>query len=114
MDPINFCYWLQGALELGHAQNTAGGLNAQQLQVIKDHLELVFEKVTPPSPADVITGMGVTPSTLDDLLKKTTGYDTTGKHPLSGLPRCKFPPMAPGPAGLDKKYCASTTGGSEK
>ena len=108
MDPINFCYWLQGALELGHAQNVAGGLNAKQLQVIKDHLELVFEKVTPA--ADVITGMGVTPSTLEDLLKKTTGYDTTGKNPLSGLPY-KFPPMAPGPVGPDKKYCASTTGG---
>lgn len=43
MNSEQFCYWLQGALELGGAKY----LTAQQVQVIQDHLDLVFKKVTP-------------------------------------------------------------------
>jgi hypothetical protein len=43
MTPENFCYWLQGYMELTHAKN----LNASQFQIIQDHLNLVFNKVTP-------------------------------------------------------------------
>lgn len=44
MTPENFCYWLQGSLELTEGQE----LTAKQVTVIKDHLNLVFDKKTPP------------------------------------------------------------------
>lgn len=43
MDEKNFVYWLQGYLELSGAKE----LNEQQVQVIKDHIQLVMKKVTP-------------------------------------------------------------------
>lgn len=42
MDSSAFCYWLQGYFELG-----GENLSPQQVQIIKDHLALVFNKVTP-------------------------------------------------------------------
>lgn len=42
MSPENFCFWLQGYFELG-----GENLSPQQVQIIKDHLALVFNKVTP-------------------------------------------------------------------
>lgn len=44
MDALNFAYWLQGYLELA---GTADGITPEQTQVIQDHLDLVFNKVTP-------------------------------------------------------------------
>lgn len=43
MEPINFVYWLQGYLEI------SGGkpLNAEQVKIVQDHIELVLEKKTP-------------------------------------------------------------------
>lgn len=43
MTPRDFVYWLQGYLEL---ENPAS-LNAEQTQIVKDHLKLVFDKQTP-------------------------------------------------------------------
>jgi hypothetical protein len=43
MTPEQFAYWLQGYAELNETPPTA-----QQWQMIRDHLALVFEKVTPP------------------------------------------------------------------
>lgn len=45
MTPENFTYWLQGFFEI--SSHTHGGLTHEQVQVIKDHLGLVFNKVTP-------------------------------------------------------------------
>lgn len=42
----DFCYWLQGYIELVNAHNS-GELSDYQLQIIKDHLKLCFEKETP-------------------------------------------------------------------
>ena len=42
MTAENFAFWLQGYFELG-----GENLSPQQVQVIKDHLALVFNKVTP-------------------------------------------------------------------
>ena len=42
MTAENFCYFLQGYFELG-----GENLSPQQVQIIKDHLALVFNKVTP-------------------------------------------------------------------
>jgi hypothetical protein len=54
MTPENFVYWLQGFMELGDPS----GLDAVQVQTIRDHLELVMEKQTP-----VRTVTTVTPNT---------------------------------------------------
>lgn len=49
MDATQFAYWLQGFVELNGGQPTP-----EQWQSIKEHLALVFTKVTPPVrvPAD--------------------------------------------------------------
>ena len=43
MTPENFCYWLQGMFELTKSDT----LSKQQITIIKNHLQLVFNKVTP-------------------------------------------------------------------
>jgi len=43
MTQENFIYWLNGFLEISDAKK----LNEKQVQIIKDHLALVFEKQTP-------------------------------------------------------------------
>lgn len=43
MEPINFCYWLQGYMELSPDKP----LSVEQVKIIQDHLNLVFNKVTP-------------------------------------------------------------------
>ncbi len=46
MDPLQFCYWLQGFAEL----NSGTPPNEMQWKAIRDHLALVFNKVTPSYP----------------------------------------------------------------
>ena len=46
MTSEQFTYWLQGYFEVGQPQF----LDSHQTQVIKDHLDLVFKKVTPDYP----------------------------------------------------------------
>ncbi len=43
MDSTNFTYWLQGFFEISDSNK----LTEKQVQIIKDHLALVFDKVTP-------------------------------------------------------------------
>lgn len=43
MTPEQFCYWLQGRAELDGSPPTP-----EQWQAIREHLALVFTKVTPP------------------------------------------------------------------
>lgn len=45
MTHTEFCYWLQGFLEL----SKAASLNAEQVACIKEHLDLTFNKVTAPT-----------------------------------------------------------------
>lgn len=42
MTSDNFCYWLQGYLELTNSKTLSEG----QVNMIKEHLSLVFNKVT--------------------------------------------------------------------
>lgn len=44
MKPDNFCYWLQGYFELASQQSSGQVmLSPQQIEVIRNHLNLVFE-----------------------------------------------------------------------
>ena len=43
MNEREFCYWLQGLLELSDVKT----LDEKQVRIIRDHLTLVFNKVTP-------------------------------------------------------------------
>jgi len=43
MTTTEFCYWLQGFMETADPKS----INETQTQIIKDHLDLVFNKVTP-------------------------------------------------------------------
>lgn len=47
MTPRDFCYWLQGYIELTDASISDTLLEECQVDVIRDHLKLVFEKETP-------------------------------------------------------------------
>ncbi len=49
MNSTEFCYWLQGYLELREDDKP---LTAKQVQIVKDHLALVFQKVTPDRDAE--------------------------------------------------------------
>ncbi|MDX1471902.1 MAG: hypothetical protein R3213_10430 [Flavobacteriaceae bacterium] len=42
MSPESFCYWLNGLFELSDVQE----LTPKQVEIIKEHLALVFNKVT--------------------------------------------------------------------
>lgn len=50
MDALQFCYWLQGYFEISYIPD----LTRDQVEVIKDHLKLVFNKVTPDRNKDVV------------------------------------------------------------
>lgn len=43
LSPESFCYWLQGFMEMQNPEE----LDSKQTQIIKDHLNEVFDKVTP-------------------------------------------------------------------
>lgn len=60
MTPEQFAYWLQGYAEISGKQPTES-----EWQVIKDHLQTVFNKVTP----DRLGGPARTPIGLSDYLK---------------------------------------------
>jgi len=42
MSPQDFCYWLQGVLEVTKPEQ----LDKEQLAMVREHLDLVFTKVT--------------------------------------------------------------------
>ena len=46
MNAQDFTYWLQGFFEISGTNQ----LTEDQVKIIKDHLQLVFTKVTPKSP----------------------------------------------------------------
>lgn len=48
MNERDFCYWLKGYFELSENSEWASAeLTSKQQKIIKDHLDLVFKKVTP-------------------------------------------------------------------
>ena len=63
MSPEQFAYWLNGFAELSTEPPTA-----EQWQSIKEHLALVFKKVTPPAPGN--TPPAALPSIFDQIRKR--------------------------------------------
>jgi len=61
MTEREFCYWLQGLLELSDVKT----LNATQTVMIREHLKLVFEKVTPVYDYTILNPPGVLPYGTD-------------------------------------------------
>lgn len=49
MEPRDFCYWLQGFMEIQDigSENDMEGIHPEQARIIRDHLKLVFDKQTP-------------------------------------------------------------------
>lgn len=60
MEPINFCYWMQGFFELAN-HNSNSGLSPEQAREIKNHLALVLQKVTPQNERKSDTKISVLP-----------------------------------------------------
>jgi len=74
MTPEQFCYWLQGFAETRHPRCTP---DEKQWSIIRDHLNEVFNKVTPAAdqwPEDILEDFRSDPreptdiNELDDLL----------------------------------------------
>lgn len=49
MTSRDFCYWLQGYLEISGVDANAGGLSPDQVGCIQNHLTLVFKHEIDPS-----------------------------------------------------------------
>jgi hypothetical protein len=45
MNSLEFAYWLEGFFELS-TDDSLKTLNEQQVKIIREHLQLVFDKVT--------------------------------------------------------------------
>lgn len=59
MDAVNFCYWLQGFAEVHQLPPTT-----KQWDAIKEHLNLVFNKVTKPLSPPVMPWNPPTPQPI--------------------------------------------------
>ena len=66
MKPENFCYWLQGFVEISNTKT----LSENEWLIVKDHLNLVFNKQTPYhlDPSEI-------PKTKYNLLNPLTNLD---------------------------------------
>lgn len=64
MNAENFCYWLQGFMELSPKPT----LNTRQIEIIRNHLTLVFDKITPNKPWKPST------SEIDKMFSENNGY----------------------------------------
>ena len=58
MDHKSFCYWLNGHFELCNAAGIEPEFTPDVVKVMKDHLDLVFNKVTPSFPTFPRTSIG--------------------------------------------------------
>jgi hypothetical protein len=73
--PEQFCYWLNGFCELSTEPPTA-----EQWKAIKEHLQTVFHKVTPPAPGSPA------PMTGEQLRRMIEGMPTPDKAGWPGSP----------------------------
>lgn len=91
MTPEQFAYWLQGFLELSGAES----LDARQVQVVRDHLALVFEKRTPDRPPEPVL-----PPDIRQVLERiqhVRDEEESGPAPAAPAPVPLFVPSTPAP-----------------
>lgn len=79
MDAQSFCYWLQGFVELCPNQHPT----ISQWNAVKDHLQLVFNKVTPQYTPDfhVTPNFPLSTQLRDAIVKKTAPYPVAPSNP---------------------------------
>jgi hypothetical protein len=79
MDAVSFAYWLKGFFEISDAKT----VDEKQVQIIKDHLNLVFNKVTPDR-IGVASSDSIPKGFEDfDLMPKSSLYCTTSTGGLN-------------------------------
>lgn len=84
MTSRDFCFWLQGYLELNNEADTPKPLTPKQMQTIANHLGLVFKHEIDPS-----MGGPEHQATLDAIHNLEKKFDTKVKKESSGgLMRC--------------------------
>lgn len=88
MNAQEFTYWLQGFFELSESNS----LTEKQVEIIKDHLKLVFTKVTPDHSKED-KNVSDFQKILEELLKKQTPAPTS---PLPYYPGITYPGVMPG------------------
>ena len=76
MNALNFCYWLQGYLELTERGKP---LTSKQVHIIQQHMALVLTNITSHGP-------GTIPSPFADLESGTLESGTIEKYCASELP----------------------------
>jgi hypothetical protein len=94
MDPLQFCYWLQGFAEL----NNGTPPNDMQWKAIRDHLATVFNKVTPSYP-------GLGPDWQKEIIKDNN------KNPPINYPPVWYGPNTTPLTGPYTVTCSSYNGG---
>jgi len=77
MTSENFVFWLQGYLELSQHLDGPKGLNEQQVEEIKNHLNTVLIKVTPSLPMQVPLFPSL-PSYVPPVTCSTESFHQTG------------------------------------
>lgn len=92
--PEDFCHWLQGFFELRDEEPVSAGLSAVQTKIIREHLALVFTKVTgatlksASNTAAVTTASEESLKTILDYFKGTADRATARGSWLTGGLRC--------------------------
>lgn len=82
MTPSDFVYWLNGFVELTDGLERP---SERQWQVIKDHLQLVFEKQTPDRGNECDYRMLIEPDQSMDTLQTTIMKCEKGKSNVSDV-----------------------------
>lgn len=77
MTPENFCYWLQGFMELSNERT----LTPEQVQSIRDHLNLVFIKLTPLACATPVSDPNLTSDFAKAIEEGRKGMKVTKMSP---------------------------------
>jgi hypothetical protein len=86
MTPENFCYFLQGFLELSQHSDGPKHLNEKQIEEIKNHLKLVMTKVTPDLSAKGV--YPVFPDTFPQVYCSTTDFSKILSSPPVQVVTC--------------------------
>ena len=73
--PVNFCYWLQGYLEVGNPET----IDREQLKTIREHLDNVFVDFAKPATINYPLGTTV-PSVMEGINVWNNGKTT--EHPF--------------------------------